>query len=343
MDKNTTRVDGKLHEQSPFIAIIIVTLLLTITSALFIKYQLSLEFNPTSPEAYKNLKDVFSIPIYILSCGMTILAFYAVVYRTDQTAKQMELTLEQMENSRKSEKLARYERKIQNITDLLFKIQEKPVAFELGVKSLMADLGVSEPITQKYSENKDFISIEFGKNEDKKTLQIRAEANCFDTLNSYSKLAGIPAAKKTIFAENKYLIRSDLATFRAQMNDLLNAINLLLRNGYDVFTVRQTISMFYEHSKLLYSLGEFDEFSFLLMGSILSLPFDNAIEYSINLKEELVKELNRKHHLNLDCENVDLTHHTQDKITAAVTYQILDKKTQKSYFRDGDFQWRSIK
>lgn len=104
-----------LRQQTFFKITLLAAIIIPVSIAIFIGSTLNLTWSFNELKDYKNFLEVFAIPSSIFSVLMGILAFYSVLFKTDQTSKQMQVAQQQIKDSKKSEKISHLIHKLRKL------------------------------------------------------------------------------------------------------------------------------------------------------------------------------------------------------------------------------------
>jgi len=122
----------EFQKQPTFRLIWILTLTLTALSFSIIYYQLGLELSLSDMSSYDNIEKIIYVPKLVASSGFALLAFYALWFRINQTALQIQVQEGQIKELKKQKKSDQLISEMNNISDrvfdMIFKV-EKPTAF----------------------------------------------------------------------------------------------------------------------------------------------------------------------------------------------------------------------
>ncbi len=112
----------QLHEQIGFWVILASTIFIPLFTALFIRSELNLVFTPDNIDSYKHTMKIFSFPMYLISIGMAVLAFYALWFRTTQTSQQILLSQKQIEHQQETREIESITNEINITSKLILKL-----------------------------------------------------------------------------------------------------------------------------------------------------------------------------------------------------------------------------
>jgi len=104
-EKNTT---PNIFSEKLFIAILLITLIIVILVLFLMFYNLNFIWKPADLKSYTNFIDTFNLPLGLLTAGLAVLSFYALIYRLRLTEKQILQTQEQIKLSQKTTTLSQY-------------------------------------------------------------------------------------------------------------------------------------------------------------------------------------------------------------------------------------------
>ena len=92
---------NKIHKKPMFWTIIVVTLVFAFFVLLIITHELNLTFTLDNLSSYNSFETIIYVPKMIVTAGFAILAFYALWFRINQTAQQIEKQEKQIINQEK--------------------------------------------------------------------------------------------------------------------------------------------------------------------------------------------------------------------------------------------------
>lgn len=306
-------IDSKtdqLHNQFGFWTILACTIFIPLGTALYIGSELNLVFSPDNLESYKRLKEIFSVPVYLLSVSMAVLAFYALWFRTIQTNQQINLTLkqlehqqetrdsdslkhlEQIENQLNTHKINSIKSQINDTSDFLLKITREVESTPSEMIKIIRDLDKNIE-RHRYDHANKLVKLHYDKdneNENENDLTVpwsNPIINLKFIINSIGKKETI-----TMYKEDEITSASNHKTIASQLVVLVVLCKELAeidRTSHKIIRIK--LSIFNDVLHILKSVDLIEDHMYELYYILQSLAHSDK-SLHINLLEMFALELN---------------------------------------------------
>ncbi|MBL4799572.1 MAG: hypothetical protein JKY50_19385 [Oleispira sp.] len=291
---------GHLHKQRAFWFILTCTIFIPLCAALFIRSELNLVWTPDNVDSYKDIMDIFSLPVYLLSIFMAVLAFYALWFRTIQTSQQIILTQKQMEHQQKTREIESITTEINNTSSFILKLIHR---IEVTPEECINIIYKSD--SELTGWNYDFGSklIRYSKTPHNRIVPWST------SIVNLKQLIGHFGEKKTIemHKNGEVTYAHSHTTIASQLTILIMFCKKLAEideTSYRMIQVK--LSLFYEALNVLESVDLIDNASYELFYILQSLPRPEK-GLDINLYEIFSREINKTGLVNRIITKADLS------------------------------------
>ena len=284
----------EFHKQPTFRLIWTLTLALTALSFSIIYYKLGLELSLSDMSSYDNIEKIIYVPKLVASSGFALLAFYALWFRINQTALQIqvqEAQIKELKTQKKSDQLIGEMNNISDrVFDMIFKV-EKPTKFvvrhylHLGNEKQKAD---SAKYVHNHATQLTEISYSNGH-----TDNLEWEGT-IKNLKVYLLIyKNLNPNENNIEAYKQYedSVKPEHHTIASQLNMLVVvAIKLAEMDSSNFSYIRNILSLYREVTQILDKVGLMQPTSLSMMGMLQDLERPRSA-FDINLSSIFSQEM----------------------------------------------------
>ena len=199
------------------------------------------------------------------------------------------LSLSERKKNDKEVKLSRMQDRLERFMILITEKCYKERKLYLHIPHLVEDLGWRKENIE-ISCKTELGIVEVRNRENNKIISMR-DCDPFTLLKGYSNLTTPEKARKALIDNNIELVLSDYNTFKETVNYIVKLLTEMINLGYSISLAQSTLSLIYEPSKVLHSMGYFDTELFKRIGLIQSLPSNHPNKISLNINHSLADDL----------------------------------------------------